>query len=185
MPIRPPYVSSKLPKEKLKWLEEELKESVKELHSGSVGGTENTGSSSISNVRRSEIYWIQNNPNIKSFLMEQFSQVNRQCFGFDIKDIFDIQYSEYDAKYKGHYDWHLDISEDGTNHFYERKLSLSIQLSDYSEYKGGNLEIKNVELGMESKQKGTIIVFPSNKLHRVTPVTDGTRRALVAWVEGL
>ena len=98
MPIRPPYVSSKLSKEKLKWLEEELKESVKELYPSGVGGTENN----ISHIRRSEIYWIQNNPNIKSFLMEQFSIVNRQCFGFDIKDIFDIQYSEYDAKYKGH-----------------------------------------------------------------------------------
>lgn len=181
MPIKPPYVSSKLPKEKLKWLEEELSQTVKELYSGGVGGT--NGSSS--QIRRSEIFWIQNNPNIKSFLMEQFSIVNRQCFGFDIKDIFDIQYSEYDSKYKGHYDWHLDIGEDGTDYFYERKLSMSIQLSDYSEYKGGNLEIKNTELGMESKQKGTMIVFPSNKSHRVTPVTEGTRKALVAWVEGL
>jgi PKHD-type hydroxylase len=181
MPIKPPYVSSKLPKEKLKWLEEELSQTVKELYSGGVGGTDG----SPSQIRRSEIFWIQNNPNIKSFLMEQFSIVNRQCFGFDIKDIFDIQYSEYDSKYKGHYDWHLDIGEDGTDYFYERKLSMSIQLSDYSEYKGGNLEIKNTQLGMESKQKGTMIVFPSNKSHRVTPVTEGTRKALVAWVEGL
>ena len=184
MQIKPPYVSSKLPKEKLKWLEEELKETVKELYPGGVGDRPKESLSS-DQIRRSEIYFIQNNPNIKSFLMEQFSIVNRQCFGFDVKDIFDIQYSEYDAKYKGHFDWHIDIGEDGSNHFYERKLSMSIQLSDYSEYKGGNLEIRNVELGMESKQKGTMIVFPSTKLHRVTPVTDGTRKALVAWIEGL
>lgn len=184
MPIRPPYVSSRLPKEKLKWLEEELEKTVTELYPGGVGDRPEE-SASNGTIRRSEIYFIQNNPNIKSFLMEQFSIVNRQCFGYDIKDVFDIQYSEYDAKYKGHFDWHEDVAEDGSKYWYERKLSMSIQLSDFADYKGGNLEIRGSELGMESKQKGTMIVFPSTKFHRVTPVTDGTRKALVAWIEGL
>ena len=34
------------------------------------------------------------------------------------------------------------------------------------------------------KERGTVIAFPSYQLHRVTPVTAGIRKSLVAWVLG-
>jgi PKHD-type hydroxylase len=34
------------------------------------------------------------------------------------------------------------------------------------------------------KDKGTIVFFSSNIEHEVTPVTKGTRYALVGWVNG-
>ena len=34
------------------------------------------------------------------------------------------------------------------------------------------------------KSRGAFITFPSFMLHRVTPVTRGTRWSLVAWVLG-
>jgi PKHD-type hydroxylase len=34
------------------------------------------------------------------------------------------------------------------------------------------------------KTRGTFIAFPSFMLHRVTPVTRGTRWSLVAWILG-
>ena len=34
------------------------------------------------------------------------------------------------------------------------------------------------------KTRGTFIAFPSFVLHRVTPVTRGTRWSLVAWILG-
>ena len=36
----------------------------------------------------------------------------------------------------------------------------------------------------EANAKGTVIVFPSAILHRVTPVTKGARYSLVQWYNG-
>jgi PKHD-type hydroxylase len=36
----------------------------------------------------------------------------------------------------------------------------------------------------EVRQIGTAVIFPSHLYHRVTPVTAGTRRSLVAWFVG-
>ena len=75
-----------------------------------------------------------------------------------------------------------------------RKLSMTCQLTDGSEYKGGELEFdfRNYDPHMrdESKhriqckeilRKGSIIIFPSFVWHRVKPVTSGTRYSLVVW----
>jgi PKHD-type hydroxylase len=35
-----------------------------------------------------------------------------------------------------------------------------------------------------TKKQGTVIVFPSYVLHEVTPITQGTRHSLVAWLAG-
>jgi len=69
-----------------------------------------------------------------------------------------------------------------------RKLSVTIQLNDPSEYDGGNLQF---DLGPhredryytcdEIRTQGSVIVFPSHVFHQVTPVTRGVRYSLVAW----
>jgi len=74
---------------------------------------------------------------------------------------------------------------------------MTCQLTDGSEYKGGELEfdLRNYDPPMrdESKHliqckqilpKGSIIVFPSFMWHRVKPVTKGTRYSLVMWTLG-
>jgi hypothetical protein len=71
---------------------------------------------------------------------------------------------------------------------------MTCQLTDGSEYEGGELEFdfRNYEPHMrdESKHliqakeilpKGSIIVFPSFVWHRVKPVTKGIRYSLVMW----
>ena len=54
-----------------------------------------------------------------------------------------------------------------------------------TDYTGGNFEINT---GGNSEivpfPKGRIIAFPSFILHRVTPVTSGTRKSIVIWVTG-
>ena len=75
-----------------------------------------------------------------------------------------------------------------------RKLSMTCQLTDGSEYKGGELEFdfRNYDPHMRDElkhrvqckeilPKGSIIVFPSFVWHRVKPVTSGTRYSLVVW----
>ena len=49
-----------------------------------------------------------------------------------------------------------------------------INLSDDTEYEGGDLEIES-KICKEIKQKGSIVVFPSFVKHRIKPVTCGTR----------
>ena len=42
----------------------------------------------------------------------------------------------------------------------------------------------DLPMDKETKNKGTIIVFPSMLLHKVTPVTKGIRHSLVQWFSG-
>jgi PKHD-type hydroxylase len=65
------------------------------------------------------------------------------------------------------------------------KISLSIQLSDPSEYEGGDLEFTwGRSSKFAPKEKGAMVLFPSYSLHKVHPVTKGKRRALVLWAHG-
>ena len=74
---------------------------------------------------------------------------------------------------------------------------MTCQLTDGSEYKGGELEFdsrdydppmrneaKHVMKAKEILPKGSIIVFPSFVWHRVKPVTKGCRYSLVLWNVG-
>lgn len=60
-----------------------------------------------------------------------------------------------------------------------------MQLSDEDDYVGGDLELMfGDEPQKMIRKRGTILCFPSYVLHRVTPVTEGTRYSLVAWITG-
>ncbi len=90
-----------------------------------------------------------------------------------------LQVAEYESG--GHYDWHVDIGTDITS---GRKISASVQLSDGDSYEGGDLEFLNVNIPKLPRTIGSVIIFPSYLAHRVSPVTRGIRRSLVAWVHG-
>ena len=75
--------------------------------------------------------------------------------------------------------WHSDAGHDLRG---ERTLSISIELSHAGDYDGGDLEIVPHALGRtRPTRRGAARIFPSHALHRVTPVTRGTRWALVNW----
>tara|TARA_R100000306_G_C4319786_1_gene114544 strand:+ start:95 stop:727 length:633 start_codon:yes stop_codon:yes gene_type:complete len=95
-----------------------------------------------------------------------------------------------------YYGWHQDAGREpykmpGVMQGKIRKLSMTVSLSDQKEYSGGNLEfdfredskIKS-QVCKEINSKGSLVVFPSWVLHRVTPVTRGTRYSLVSWYLG-
>ena len=77
----------------------------------------------------------------------------------------------------------MDLGKDRN---WYRKLSYSIQMSSPREYEGGEVTISgsSSEKWKANKQKGTMTIFPSFMQHRVSPVTVGTRRALVGWIGG-
>jgi len=111
---------------------------------------------------------------------------NNNMWNFIITNIVDnlqlSEYTEHPDSTGDHYDWHMDI---GTDIFSTRKISMSIQLSDENDYEGGNLEFMiNRSIIQAPRQKGSVILFPSYLLHRVTNVTKGTRKSLVMWFNG-
>jgi PKHD-type hydroxylase len=109
-------------------------------------------------------------------------EMNERFFGFDLTS-FDqgLQLTRYDGTDEQHYDWHVDRGM-GTG---QRKLAITLQLSDPKDYEGGDLELR---FGKDpitvNKDRGMITLFPSYTMRRVTPVTKGTRYSLVAWVSG-
>jgi len=61
----------------------------------------------------------------------------------------------------------------------KRGRSISIMLSEEEDYEGGNLIIED---SIASKEIGTLIFFPSDKLHSVSKVTSGKRLVLVMFL---
>lgn len=136
--------------------------------------------------RSSVIRWIRNWEPISSTLLPYVNQANAMVFNADIQQaMFELQFTEYSDSYGGHYDKHHDVDWTSSNNC-DRKLSISVQLSDPDDYAGGDLEFFEVA-GLDKdlqRKRGTLIVFPSYIQHAVTPVTSGTRYSLVSWVYG-
>jgi len=149
----------------------------------------NTGNKIDTAFRKSELRWINPDaePKIKDIIWYHANRANRDSFDVDLRYINDIQFTKYvgDSETPGKYDWHHDVDWQETKAFH-RKLSLVIQLTDPDEYEGGDFEFDSTlpQLPPEAKLKGSVIVFPSFHVHRVTPVTKGVRHSLVTWVEG-
>ena len=139
-------------------------------------------------IRRSYITWFLPDQPDTDWLYDMSEAItrgaNRRYWNYHLTGFFDpLQYSVYDASYEGHYDWHRDKLAKKKDP--ERKLSFSLLLSDPSTYEGGDLEVNDgVPFVIPHKQQGDMIIFPSYLLHRVTPVTRGTRKSLVGWVSG-
>lgn len=142
-----------------------------------------SGNKKKDKVRRSHIKWCSHNNAIRNILWSFVSQSNRNAFGFDVTDIGDIQYTEYLAIDEGHYDIHHDIDWNSEK-FFDRKLSITVQLSEPEEYQGGDFEFTECKSPTDYKKLGTVLVFPSYLQHKVTPVIKGKRKSLVAWFEG-
>lgn len=166
--------------EELNWLQHQAKSAIEDA----VVGGANNNQELDKNIRRSRVSWLGHTSET-NWLFEKLSYVcshiNIDSFRFDLTGFGEkLQLTNYSQSENGMYGWHQDF---GGN--VSRKLSLIIQLSDASEYEGGNLQIMiNGEPVTVSKQRGCVIALPSYILHQVTPVTQGSRQSLVAWVSG-
>lgn len=111
-------------------------------------------------------------------------EANDKVFKFDIDTVTDpIHYVIYPQD-GGHLDWHMDVGAYAVN---RRKLAMTVQLSDSSDYEGGDFEIwmgGKDRFVTVPREKGDIVVFPTFCMHRVKPITKGERRCLVFWTGG-
>lgn len=135
-------------------------------------------------LRQSSVMFIDNTPEndwIYSKLASLAMSANNERFWFDLlgfhQELQLTRYSEGDF-----FDWHLDF---GAGEISARKLSVTVQLSDPDDYDGGDLQFMiNNKIVSAPREKGTIVIFPSFIIHRVTPITRGTRQSIVGWVSG-
>ena len=132
------------------------------------------------------INYIQNNDKLNHTIEQYFRQSNK-LFNYNIMKFSSPQFTIYN---KGdYYKYHQDRNDfervSGDNLF--RKISMTIQLSTQSQYKGGDLEFYNgdeEELKLEIRNQGTVICFDSRMWHRVSEIQSGIRYSLVSFAYG-
>ena len=138
--------------------------------------------------RVTTISWIPFDklPQMYKTVENQLSIVNLNHFGFDGMRLTEpAQFTVYPKK--GFYDWHMDLNAFGAQGSHPvRKISMTLLLSDPSEFTGGELtfsEMGNNQKPLDLKQ-GQAIFFASFLRHKVAPVKKGVRKSLVMWFGG-
>jgi PKHD-type hydroxylase len=165
----------------------ELKKIDKGIKKLSLNKASTAGINNKDDIRSSKVRWIPQDTEwlwLYKKLSEYISAANETLWDFDLHHIPEqIQFTEYYATENGHYTWHQDI---GPGTLSKRKISITVQLSEPDEYEGGDLEMwgggNNVTTAYRGA--GSVFIFPSYMMHRVTPVTKGVRKSFVLWVGG-
>jgi len=172
-------------------------------------------------IRDSEVAWLSEKWLYDLIIKEVHNSNKNAGWNYDIDYFEQIQFTKYEAP-GGFYGWHRDGSSDWHAIYKRyipgitlspfkkdgslrqgltrdsnmvgkiRKLSVTINLSEASDYDGGLLKFdfgshatgNQFHTCEEITPRGSMIVFPSFTPHCVTPVTRGTRYSLVMWCLG-
>lgn len=139
------------------------------------------------NLRRASLVWVDDLPDagwVMDRIVRLVAEANREAFRFDLDEFAEsAQVATYGADREGHFDWHADIGDGPLAA--KRKLTMVIQLSPPEDYDGGQLEIRpSAHVATANPETGAATIFPSFLLHRVSPVTRGTRHSLTIWAHG-
>ena len=173
---------SAFPKEKC----EELKEIYKaeKTVQGVVGPKQEV----IKEIRLSKVlpvaFGSQYNFLLTSLLHQYITIANRESFGVHLNNYSEHQIARYNEG--DFYAYHVDDFTT-TNIKSNRKLSVTLQLSDTEDYEGGDFQFMkyiNPPEKVQIRKVGTVLIFPSFLQHRVTKVTKGSRYSVVGWYEG-
>lgn len=115
-------------------------------------------------------------------LRETIQLANMFAWNFDLLDFGEpIKFAEYllDAGTNVHTDINSGFGS------VCRKLTVIVQLTDESLYKGGDLLVSNgTSLIPVTRKRGHVIIFPSFLPHQVKPVTEGKRNSAVTFAYG-
>lgn len=85
------------------------------------------------------------------------------------------------------YDTHVDNAlMSGKSGLCRSDVSFTLFLNAPNEYSGGELTVEGVQSEDNYKlEAGSAIFYPSTTLHRVNPVTKGTRFVAVGWIQSI
>jgi PKHD-type hydroxylase len=141
-------------------------------------------------IRRAEVGFFPREHWTSGLFFHFGLQANNKAWHFDVRAVGAVQVAAY--REGGHYRWHTDSGGPAPEGF-QRKLTVVAPLSNPDDYEGGKLELQCLSEGgaqdaglviAEAAVPGSIVVFPAFTPHRVTPVTRGVRRSIVAWLIG-
>jgi len=179
-----------------KTLSDETVEKILEISKNDWGiatidNSQNPNLEELYKVRKTDIIW-----NTDQWLYDLFwpyMEETRQETGWslEISCAESFQLGRYQDG--GHYTYHIDSlgfdKEDKPGsiiHQTVRKISMVCWLNE--DFEGGEFEFNPAYFsGKEhiiKPTKGTVVFFPSWVLHKVHPVTKGTRYSLVTWFRG-
>lgn len=149
------------------------------------------GKSVDTQYRKSQTRFILKEQTQFNFLFDEMWKMairaNEDWFGFHLTKIDYIQLAEYDSAYQGEYKKHHDVFWINNDPVYHRKLTAVVQLTDPSEYEGGDFEVydsNSYPNKEEIRTRGTVIFIPSFVPHAALPVTKGLRHSLACWFDG-
>lgn len=137
--------------------------------------------------RITDVAWLVREPDsawLFARLEQLVQRLNSQYYKYELYPELRerLQYTIYESAAGGHYDWHVDHGAQMPD---ARKLSISLQLSAPTDYQGCDLELQFGDGVLTAPRGlGTVVAFSSYVLHRVSPITSGVRKSLVAWVSG-
>jgi len=122
-------------------------------------------------------------PDMYRIIERTMKQVNGNHFGYEGMALTEFaQFTEYPKG--GFYDWHMDAEVNCQFEPPVRKISMTILLSNPSEFEGGDLEFMTEGNKPPQLLQGQAIFFCSLIRHRVSKVKKGVRRSLVMWFGG-
>lgn len=121
-----------------------------------------------------------------SWLYERMTElclaINQDDFQYDLLGFSEPFYNRHYEAPHDHFEWHVDATP---RTGMPRKLTVILQLSDPGDYDGGDFEFLGVRGPYAvRKARGIVTAFRSDAIHRVTPITRGSRRAMTMFLTG-
>jgi PKHD-type hydroxylase len=140
-------------------------------------------------IRHTQLAWVHRNDETEDLYLRMEAVVlrlNIDLFHFDLSGLTSMQYAVYRQEEAGYFDWHNDYGRYRGDPGQEpRKITMSLQLSQGASYDGCDLEVRAAHpVDVAPRERGTLMAFRANALHRVTPITRGVRKSLVVWAAG-
>lgn len=138
-----------------------------------------TNNQNYSHMRNVECWRLNQKESITAELLNHAIIDINKTLNYKLSGLQDVQYLEYHEG--GKYDWHSDI---GSGIASMRKISISWVLNEG--FEGGDLQFfgDGGEIVTYNSTPSKLVSFTSFLNHRVTNVTKGIRKCVVAWCFG-
>ena len=138
-----------------------------------------TTDKNLSHMRNVECWRLNQKESITAELLNHAIIDINKTLNYKLSGLQDVQYLEYHEG--GKYDWHSDI---GSGIASLRKISISWVLNEG--FEGWDLQFfgDGGEIVTYNSTPNKLVSFTSFLNHRVTPVTKGIRKCVVAWCFG-
>lgn len=157
---------------------------VKKIGSMFPARLAHTANDGVTNYRHAitrRVFKDERSAELWSNLLQMLLDINASAFGLDVTEIMPPDYLVYGPGY-GHFGWHSDISYKDEN--LVRKVTMIVQLSEPTDYDGGELQVFAEGPRVMPKRRGTVVSFPAFCQHQIMPVTRGVRESLVVFGMG-